>query len=213
MTPDEPPTPLECAAALDLLQRRLDGEAVILPVDIAAHVGGCTDCRERFAVAQHLSTAPAPPVPADLANRIVQAVVRDGRRRRLARWSVVGVAAAVAVGVWLARPTSPTPAPPERPGPDLVREPSGPAPNLRQDFAEAGEAVASLTRRTAADAVGAGKQLLPTVPVPPWPDLEPAARPFEDAGQALADGFEPVTTSARRAARLFWRELTMTTDD
>jgi hypothetical protein len=39
------------------------------------------------------------------------------------------------------------------------------------------------------------------------PNLQAPAGPFEDAGVALADGFEPVTTSARRAARLFWREL------
>jgi hypothetical protein len=114
------------------------------------------------------------------------------------------------LAVWLGRPPAPTlPAP----SPELVRETPAPAPNLRQDVTEAGEAVAALTRRTAADAVGAGRQLIPAVPPPPWPTLEADARPFEGAGAALADGFEPVATSARRAARLFWRELALVEQD
>jgi hypothetical protein len=207
----DPPTPPECAAAVVLLHRRLDGEAVILPVDVAGHVAGCVHCRERFAAAGRLSAASVPPVPADLADRILAAVLADARRRRLMRrapFALAAVAAVIAVAVWLGRPPSPTPS--SRPVPELVHEPSTPAPNPRQEFAEAGEAVASLTRRTAADAVGAGRHLIPDVPVPPWPELETAALPFEDAGQALAEGFEPVATSARRAARLFWRELPLT---
>jgi hypothetical protein len=205
---DSLPTPAECALALALLHRRLDGEAVILPVDAAAHVAGCQDCGERFAAAARLSAAPVPPAPADLTERIVAAVRRDARRRRVMRRlpvALVGLAAAVAVAVWLVRPNLPAPTP--VPAPELARGPVGPAPDLRQEFAEAGEAVASLTRRTAADAVGAGRQLIPAVPPPPWPTLEGDARPLGDAGHALADGFEPVATSARRAARLFWRDL------
>jgi hypothetical protein len=80
---------------------------------------------------------------------------------------------------------------------------------LKQEFTEAGEAVAALTRRAAVDAVDAGRQLVPAVPPPQWlATLEPT-RSFDEAGIGLADGFEPVATSARRAARLFWRELSM----
>ena len=83
-------------------------------------------------------------------------------------------------------------------------------PHLRREVAEAGEAFAAITQRAAADAANAGRQIIPTVPAPPWPPtLEPAAS-MDGAGTALADGFEPVATSARRAARLFWRELPMT---
>src|SRR6478672_4625369 len=103
MTADELPTPPECGPALELLHRRLDGDAVILPVAVAAHVAACPDCRERFAAARLLSAAPVPPVPADLADRIVAAVLADARRHRLL-WRVpvaVGaLAAAVALAVW-----------------------------------------------------------------------------------------------------------------
>src|SRR5688572_2163558 len=98
MTADEPdpPTPPECAAALALLHRRLDGEAVILPVDVAGHVAGCGDCRARFAAAGLVGTAPVPPVPADLADRIVAAVLADARRRRLIRRAPFALVAAAA---------------------------------------------------------------------------------------------------------------------
>src|SRR5215207_5692984 len=107
-TPEtDPPTPPECAAALALLHRRLDGEAVILPVDVAGHVAGCGDCRERFAAAGLLSAAPVPPVPAELAERIVAAALADARRHRFMRrapFALTAVAAAVALAVWLGRP-------------------------------------------------------------------------------------------------------------
>jgi hypothetical protein len=76
-------------------------------------------------------------------------------------------------------------------------------------LAGASEAVAALTRRAAADAIGAGKQLVPTIPAPALPPAPEPVRPIEDAGVALADGFEPVATSARRAARLVWRDLSL----
>jgi hypothetical protein len=80
---------------------------------------------------------------------------------------------------------------------------------LRENFAEAGEAVASLTRRTAADAVGPIDWALPDEGVSWWemPSLRAPSLPLEDAGTAFADGLEPVATSARRAAQMFWREL------
>ncbi len=106
-------------------------------------------------------------------------------------------AAVTAAAFWLTQ---------EQPsGPNSVRIVSTP-PDFRRDVADAGEAVAALSRRTAADAVEAGRQLIPTVPAP-WP---PALQPpliLDGAGAGLADGFEPVATSARRAAQLFWREL------
>src|SRR5436190_23986040 len=101
MTADEPPTPPECSPALDLLHRRLDGESVILPVDVAAHVAACPDCRERFAAARLVSAAPIPPVPAELTDRVVAAVLADARRRRL-MWRVPAAVGALAAAVGLA---------------------------------------------------------------------------------------------------------------
>jgi hypothetical protein len=206
----EPPIPPECATTLALLHRRLDGESVETSAEVAAHAALCPDCRARLVAARLLAAAPAPhepPVPALVTERIITGVLADARRRRSRRWSLstIGIAAAVTFALWLTRPTTPvTPIPSV---PEVVRE--QPPPNLREGFVEAGEAVASLTRRTAAEAVGPVEWGLPT-DGPEWwsmPTLQAPSRPFEDAGVALADGFEPVTTSARRAARLFWREL------
>ncbi|HEY1380461.1 MAG TPA: hypothetical protein VGF55_26910 [Gemmataceae bacterium] len=219
--PDLPPPP-ECAAALDVLHRRLDGETVDLPPAVAAHVAACPDCRGRFAAIDRLTAAltgtQLPPVRPLLTERIVAGALADGRRRQRLRrlpLAVAGLAAAALAAIWLSRlPSTLSPVTPRPAGPEMVREQQPATPNLRREAAEAGQAVASLTRRTAADAVGVGRQLVPAVPTPPWPPaLEPAARPFGDAGQALADGFEPVATSARRAARLFWRDLPLAQQD
>lgn len=202
-----PNLPPPCAAALTVLQRRLDGETVTLSPAEAAHVAACLDCRGRFAAIDQLIAAlqrTEPPVPTLLSERIIRHAIVDSRRRRqLRRWSLaaVGMAAGVAAAVWSARAPAPVP--------EMARHSS--PPDLRQDLTDAGEAVAALTRRAAGDAVDAGRQLVPSVP--PWrpPALEPA-RPFARTGAALADGFEPVATSARRAALLFWRELPSPTE-
>jgi predicted anti-sigma-YlaC factor YlaD len=203
--------PTECAAALAVLHRRLDGDAVDVPPAVAAHVAGCADCRGRFAAAGRLAAAleasVLPTPPRLLTERIIAAAIADGRRRaRLRHWplAAAALAAAVLLALGLSRPSNQQ-SKTVTPGPEIVR---GQAPDLRKNLAEAGEAVASLTRRAAAEAVGAGRGLVPAVPAPPWPPaIEPTAQPLGDAGVALANGFEPVTTSARRAARLFLRDL------
>jgi hypothetical protein len=208
LQPAESPEPA-CAAALDLLHLRLDGETVAMPPGVAAHIVGCADCQGRFAAVGPLVVALARtdlPVAPLFTERLVTGAMADVRRRRRARrWSfAVGLAAGLMAALWFTRP--PAAIAPPAPVPEIVR--SAP-PDLRQDFADAGEAVAALSRRTAADAVDAGRQLIPTVPAPWPPTLEPS-RTFDGTGTGLADGFEPVTTSARRAALLFWRELPTT---
>jgi hypothetical protein len=211
MPDNRDPLQPECAAALDVLQRRLDGEIVAAPPAVAAHVAACADCRGRFAAIGPLLAAldgSEPQMRPLLTQQIVAGVLADIRRRRQVRrlsFAAAGLAAGVAFTLWLARPPAPiTPTPLL---PEVVQR--TPVPNLKQEFTEAGEAVAALTRRAAVDAVDAGRQLVPAVPQPQWlASLEPA-RSFDEAGTGLADGFEPVATSARRAARLFWRELSM----
>ena len=202
-----------CAEALDVLQRRLDGDVVAAPPAVVAHIAGCADCRGRFAAVGSLFTALASTelaVSPLMTERIVAGAIADVRRsRRVRRWSfAVGVAAGVMGALWLTR--SPAPIIPQPDAPELVQG-SAP-PDLRQDFTKAGEAVAALSRRTAADAVDAGRQLIPTVSSPQWPSESEPVRSFNEAGAGLADGFEPVTTSARRAALLFWREVPISAD-
>jgi hypothetical protein len=212
MTAPEPEQPIsrECATALDRLQRRLDGESADLPTGVVAHVARCADCRQRFAAARLLATTPVPPdppVPSQLTERIVGEVLANVRHRRR-DWPVAlaGLAAMIALAVWIGRAI--VPAPPA-PAPELVFEHPTSGPNLRDNVTEAGEAVASLTRRTAANAAGALDWSLPAEPPTWWamPTLQAPALPLDDAGAAIADGFEPVATSARRAAQLFLREL------
>jgi hypothetical protein len=95
--------------------------------------------------------------------------------------------------------------------PPVVKHDIRPGPgDLRDGLAEAGSALAGLTRRAAAETVGRGRVLFPPVELPPPAldvTLDPAVRPLGDARAGLAEGLEPVATSARRAVNLFWREL------
>jgi hypothetical protein len=151
----------------------------------------------------------------------VTAVRRDARRRTLLRRGAFAAAALAAslllvVGLRLSqRPDSPT-----APGPDVVARPApvppptAPAPPaLRDTVAEAGEAVASLTTRTADEAVDQTRLLLPIVKGPSLADLvvvppsDAPARPLREAGEGVSAGLGPVASSARRAVDLFLRDL------
>lgn len=214
----EQPTPPDCEPALALLQRRLDGEIADAPPEISDHLATCCDCRERFAAARFLLTKlprkPAPITPF-LTERLVSGVVQDLRRQRrlrLTAYAATGLAASIALVFWLGRGNGSRPGPTPQP-PEIVQNVKPTPPLLKKELAEAGEAVASLTRRAANQAVDTGRPFVVDVPAPTWPSpIEPSARVIDDAGQALAEGFEPVTTSARRAARMFMRDLPMTED-
>ena len=151
-----------------------------------------------------------PPVPAGLADRIVADVLADFPRRRRLRlvrqisYAGMAMAAAILAAIWLMRP-APSPAP--IPAKEMLANADAAAPNLKRDLGDAGTAVAALTRRAADEVAEIGKQLLP----PSAPPLAPPqpVRPLGDAAPALANGFEPITSSARRAARLVLREFAM----
>jgi hypothetical protein len=87
----------------------------------------------------------------------------------------------------------------------------GQNPALRSAVAEAGEAVASLTSRTADQALDNTRLLMPVVSGPRFDDVElpgdATARPLREAGQNLSVALGPVAASARRAVDLFIREL------
>ena len=73
----------------------------------------------------------------------------------------------------------------------------------------------ALVNRTADETVGQSRVLLPqgvSTPALPasetWqPTLEPGADSLREAQEGVALGFEPVTSSARRAVNLFLREI------
>ena len=193
------------------MQRRLDGEPAPLTPDVEDHLSVCPDCRERFRLAGSL-IAVLPPrydaaEPSSIwTERLVAAIFTDGRRRQVRRLGVAwALAAGVLAAVWLARPVPPTSSDGMPPVVVKDRRP----PDLRANFAEAGSALAALTRRAAVETVGQGRVLVPPVDVPAVLDitLEPATRPLDHARQGLTEGFEPVATSARRAVSLFWQDL------
>ena len=214
---------MNCSDCLDLLQARLDGAAPLAIAEVEEHLATCPACRAQDAAARRLEaglrllTPPAP--PAGLTERVVAGVLAERRRRlRLARWGRAAVAAAAAVLVVVLvsenRPRLPLPSAPDEPIAAVPTPPEVPETvSLRDSVAEAGSAVASLTRRTADETVGQGRLLLPVVaraapedlvPVPP---MEPPVGPLREAGQGLSSGLEPVTSSARRAFDLFLREV------
>jgi hypothetical protein len=168
--------------------------------------------------------------PAGLVDRIVARVLAERqvgtrfRRRVLAVASLAaGLLLAAAGGyVWL-RPKGTEPVNPQPPAPMAVKPvevpqpPDKPAPaaprvSLNQSVSDAGSAMASLTRRTVEDS----RDLLPGTMSPPTlpaagslpPEfVGPPAQSLREAGQGMSAGFEPMTTSARRAVDLFLREI------
>jgi hypothetical protein len=96
-----------CHECQELLQRRLDGEAMDQAV-VAEHLEKCAACRTLFAAAQRLvdglqlSTAAVPP---RLAERVVVRFARQRTARLRRRWAAVaiGVAASIVFAVLLLR--------------------------------------------------------------------------------------------------------------
>lgn len=217
---------MNCAEFLDRLQQQLDGVPVPPEPALTAHLRDCATCAARQAAVRRLTAVLpllSPVVPAtDLTRQITFAALRDLRRRRLARRS--GFAMALAAGfllvvcarIYLAPNGTPRPdgelAAHSLPAP--VAEPTAePAPPpLRSTVAEAQQAVASLTTRTADEAMGQTRLLLPIVPTTSLADLdlvprETPGRPLREASQNLTAGPELVATSARRAVDLFFRDI------
>jgi hypothetical protein len=215
---------MKCRACRDRLQQALDSRG---RVELPAASADCPDCAAWFAAARRLTaglrllTPPAP--PPGLAFRVAARFAADRRALRLRRVTAaagLAVAAALllAVGARLLRP-EPPPAPIPAPPPIAQDGPTPPsggsAPDLRVAANEAGEALSSLTTRTADKTVEKTRLLLPVVVDPSLakldlqPPLGPPTRPFREAGEGMSSGLEPVTTAAGRAIRLFVDELPM----
>jgi predicted anti-sigma-YlaC factor YlaD len=221
---------MTCAEYRERLQERLDGVTAPESAELATHLADCPACRALHAAAgrleQGLRSLPPPRPPADLAGRIALRVL--AQRRRPARWRrglFLGLSLAASlflvVGLALRRPqpTERVEAPPPPPPPAVTPElPPPPRPSLGTSVAEATSAVASLTRRAADETVEGSRALLPPMPLPPADDplttaFEPPAESLREAGQGVATGLQPVADSARRAARLFLRDLTFAGSD
>jgi hypothetical protein len=221
---------MNCSASHELLQQRLDGTWIESP-ELLEHLRGCSDCRalekatRRLQDGLRLLAAPLP--PPDLAVRIAGRVLLDRRRMRRRtrrRWAVSLALAAgllIALGLrldWRGQSLTHDTGTRE---PEMTQVKSTPqeapalppaSPTLRESVTEAGEAVASLTSKTADETVNSTRWLVGKVPSPSLPkvdlaSIESPTRPLREAGQGVSAGLEPVTNSARRAVGLFLREL------
>jgi predicted anti-sigma-YlaC factor YlaD len=204
---------MNCHEFRELLQRRLDGEAVVDSAELRAHLKGCGVCRALEAAARRLETGIqllSHPQPSSVFSaRIVATVLahqRARRRRRLLLRASFALAAcllvAVLLGVWLNQRTQEVTL-----TPPIAREtprPEAPAvgPSLRESMTD----VAQLTIRRADETV---RNLLPesspnaAVPSP----LTASVASLREAGNSVSAGLEPVTDSARRALNLFLGEI------
>lgn len=205
------PTSADCLEFARHAESVLDRAAAVESLD-TPHSASCRECRDHAAAVRDLlmglnEAAPMPPT--GFAGRVVAAAVRDRRvraRRRYAGFAVAaGIAVAVAVLAWPRADVVPNPQPFAQ-----QQLPPEPAPvRVGDRFAEAGSAIASLTRQTADDTLTLIPvvetpmlNLIPTVPM----DTDPTVASLADIPQTASVGLEPVADSARRAFNLFLRD-------
>ena len=206
---------MNCPDSCDQIQRLLDGETP--PVDLEAHLATCKNCHELHAVARTmlrgLSQAPVEAPPDGFADGVVLAVLRDRSRRRTRR-QVVYAAALAATLLAAASVFRVNREGAEHTG-QVAIQPEMTQPSLQENVQQAGQALADLTRRTAADTLQSSRTLLPAV------DFNGAAEPtaglvdmsteprraLSDAVGGVSVGLEPLATSAWQAASFFRREM------
>jgi hypothetical protein len=191
---------INCDAALESLQSRLDGSAQPADPAIAQHLRQCPECRSRYAAAELLLSLYEPRVPADFTVRVRSAVRTDARRRGYRRVlvSAVGLAAAIVLAIWLGMPK-----PEERK--DLVVAAN--VPSLEKRLSGAKSAIWGWSGRTVS-LFGMPDIAEPRINTDGLgQSMEPAASALADAGKGFVDGVEPLTSSAKRAATRFWRDL------
>jgi predicted anti-sigma-YlaC factor YlaD len=212
---------MNCSESQELLQHRLDGEPIADRAGLDRHLAECAECRSLHAAAARLEEGLQvllPPMPpARLQSAIVSAALDDYSARKGQRrlWLVgSAVAAAVLIAMlnlalvhWRGVPSGPT-----SPGPIVATQPEK---GVRDNVAEAGSAVVSLTLRTADETREQTRLLTEALPMgTPLPALDanppaldaPVQTVLQEAGQRVSSGLEPVTSSARRAFSMFLRE-------
>jgi predicted anti-sigma-YlaC factor YlaD len=212
---------VNCSECLERLQQALDEhrgadcQSAPPSSDLAQHLQSCASCRELFAAAERmqrgLELLPSPALPFGFTERVLSNVIRQRRLQRIR--TLMRIAAVILVGVvgaWLVVTNfrgPEKPLPPEL-RPDVVQNET-PPPSLQAQLNEAREATFGLTRQIAQDTARGARLLLPPadrLPDPMAPlNLEPPAMSVQDVSRTVADGFEPVTDSAKRAWSMFRR--------
>jgi hypothetical protein len=204
---------MNCTEYVLSLQNQLDGIAGEFP-EAEHHLRACASCRELHRGAQrllagiHADTVPVS--SSDLSRTIYRQVLADMRRRRWQNRLIVSAAAAAVLIALLSGWSH------FRSGPAMppVAIDQNRPPSLRQSVEQASYAVAAMTKRATDETLDQSRFFmqvaLPTrhtlVAEEPIVLREPPLEPLRAVQHGVSDGFEPVTTSARRAVNLFWHE-------
>lgn len=216
---------MTCVECQERLQWFLDGRPDDVEATVAAHLAACPVCGQLHAAGRRLRDGVcllATPLPPEgFAERVAALVVADQRKRqRLRRRWFAGAALAaslllaVLAGYRWFGPQEKNAPPPTRIAEEDKRAPDTPSRSTRESMAEAGEALASLSRKATEETVEQTRLLWPVASAPLSFDgldlqtpLEPPTQSLREAGQNVSTGLEPVANSARRAMNLFLREL------
>jgi hypothetical protein len=232
-TPDQPPA--ACAGFVALVQRFLDGELDPAALEAHRHTATCLECRALAAAARALSSCLASGpggtdisvcaengtqtemsvplnanLPPGLADRITAAAMRDYRVRRRRRRAALTLAASVVIAgaAYLLLPANAD-------APAIVQSqpPAPEAPRVADRVADAGDALAALTRHAADQTVAPARHLVPPAESVSWPSAElppvvdPAVESLAEMPDAARSGFEPMANTTRRAVNLFLRDV------
>lgn len=205
-----------CTAFVDIVQLVLDRELPLGALE-TPHVATCVECRGLASAARVLAAAPVNSfdAPVELADRITTAVEGDYRTRTRLRLAGRAIAAALAASVLIAgllylRPSE-KPEIAEVPPQKQPESTPAPPPRVADRFADAGSALASITRKATDQTVTPTRQLLPTTPTPfspmsEVPGVEPATESLASVPSSAKAGFEPIATTTKRAMNLFMRD-------
>jgi hypothetical protein len=222
---------MNCELFQDWMQQRFDGQDLVEAPEMERHLLDCPHCAARHEASRRLRaglrlvTPPCP--PPGFMHRLVAAVLADQRgqrTRRRVRIAVCALAASLLLGLgvagmyrsgWLssAKQSQQPPEVVDNHLPVPSDEPkSNPPASVRDSVTDAGNALASLTTRTADETMGQTRLLVPMVTGPSLDELDmpPALEPtksYLETGQGVTVALEPVTNSAQRAINLFRRDL------
>jgi hypothetical protein len=217
---------MNCQEFQEQLNRFLDGETVDLRSSLVRdHARQCLSCRELQGAAEllhHRFQAEPAAAPADFADAVVRAVLRERRQRNILRWSLATAAAVAGLSLtaWLARLWLSEPVQHEVALPSMEREVESPQetmaiPSLSEQAREAGATTWHWARLVTQDTAKQA-DALSAPPLAPS-NLSATTRPGQETvrkvGQTVAEGFEPVTQSTRRAVDVWLHMLPMGTDD
>lgn len=220
---------MNCSESQNLLQRRLDGEPPGDSAELARHLADCAECRGLHAAAGHLEAGlrlgRPPVVPSYFTEAVVGHLLADRRGRQRRRWLVsVALAASLLLAVGLAFywqgigfttktvPIASSTAPIDKKIATAPVAPAAKRPSFRENMAQAGSAVASLTRRATDETLNESRMLIPETLSGPTVQgaIDTSAQPLREASEGVTSGLEPVTTSARRAMNMFMRDIPLT---